>query len=51
MRISNRNVLGTLLHLSRFYSVRLPKLLFLVKRLIEILKVRPCTSLKITDIF
>ncbi|XP_045025411.1 general transcription factor 3C polypeptide 1 isoform X2 [Daphnia magna] len=41
MRVSNRNVLGTLLHLSRFYSLRLPKLLYLIKRLIQILKDSP----------
>ena len=39
MRVSNRNVLGTLLHLTRFYSLRLPKLLDLIKRLIKMLKV------------
>ncbi|EFX77102.1 hypothetical protein DAPPUDRAFT_321692 [Daphnia pulex] len=41
MRIGNRNVLGTLLHLTRFYSLRLPKLLDLIKRLIQILKAPP----------
>jgi hypothetical protein len=39
MRIGNRNVLGTLLHITRFYTLRLPKLLDLIKRLIQILKV------------
>lgn len=39
MRINNRNVLGTLLHLPRFHSPRLPKLLVLIKRIVEILKV------------
>ncbi len=39
MRIQNRNVLGTLLHLDRFYSLKLPKILILIKRLIQILKV------------
>lgn len=38
MRVSNRNVLGTLFHLPRFYSQRLPKLLVLIKRIVEILK-------------
>ena len=38
MRINNRNVLGTLLHLPRFYNQRLPKLLVLIKRIVEILK-------------
>ncbi|KAK4017313.1 hypothetical protein OUZ56_032260 [Daphnia magna] len=41
MRVSNRNVLGTLLHLSRFYSLRLPKLLYLIKHLMQILKDSP----------
>lgn len=39
MRVNDRNVLGTLLHLPRFYSQKLPKLLVLIKRTVQILKV------------
>lgn len=39
MRVSDRNVLGTLLHLPRFYNQKLPKLLVLIKRLVQVLKV------------
>lgn len=39
MRVNNRNVLGTLLHLPRFHSVKLSKILNLIIRLLQILKV------------
>lgn len=39
MKVSNRMTLGTLLHLPRFYCLRQSKLIIMMKKLIQVLKV------------
>ena len=39
MKVGNKSIHGTLLHLPRFYNLKLPKLMVMMKKLVQVLKV------------